>query len=313
MQDIDVFVDENAAAYEIVAFARGESSIYYDEITGQCPDERGGWWMLTKRASSFALYRGEAGCPLCGTDDFDNWFDTDEESITRDQAVRFVEEGGYEPAIEVSFETMRQFCDERTVGVILPRSFFVTENRWDEWPSRDKAAEAITEAVGAEMGWPPPRQEYEDEPASLARPASGMRNGHPLTESLIDVLRIFTIGSGMIAGLVSLLLFVGLSWWTILISVVLGLAGLVALLVSLGTLVDMFEDLRNPTRVQGVARKIAPDPAHSKDEGPRQLVMVGQTFNVDYPIWDWLNDGDRISLLHWPRTGRVIHVNKLHS
>ena len=68
MQDIDVFVDENAAAYEIVAFARGEMSIYYDETTGQCPDESGGWWMLTKRASSFALYRGEAGCPLCGTD-----------------------------------------------------------------------------------------------------------------------------------------------------------------------------------------------------------------------------------------------------
>ncbi len=92
MQEIDVFDVEDALGYEIVAFGRGEKSIHYDFTMGACPDELGGWWMITKRDSSFAIYRGEEGCPYCGTDAFDNWSKTIEGPITRDKATRYVEE-----------------------------------------------------------------------------------------------------------------------------------------------------------------------------------------------------------------------------
>ena len=62
MQEMDLFAVEDVGEYEIVAFARGEEPIYYDETIGACPAERGGWWMATKRDSSFAIYRGEVGC-----------------------------------------------------------------------------------------------------------------------------------------------------------------------------------------------------------------------------------------------------------
>lgn len=322
MQEADVFAVEDPGYYEIVAFVRGEKTIYYDETVGACPDELGGWWLITKRQSSFAIYRGDVGCPYCGTDDFHNWFQpieepftpekvqSIEEPITRVKADEFVEAGGYEPVAEIPFDLMRQRLDERTIGALLPRELISTDNHWSEWPARDQAAEKISQAVSAEMGWLSPLHESIDEPSARAEPSSEMKTIHPAVAPLSQALRNFSIGVGLIAGLIAINLFIDLRWWIILPSVVFGIVGLVVLLVSLSMLLDVFKDQRGPVRSYGVARKIDRDFMYEIDTSNWQFVLADQTYSVDRSIWDWMNDGEHVSLLYWRRTGIVVSVNK---
>ena len=147
MVEIDEFVAEESD-YEILGFANDETTIYVNQLFGQCPDEMGAFLLVTHGEGSFSIYQAEAGCEFCGTDAFSNWRVSVDEPITRQKASDFVNQFEFTPLVVIPVGLMRRVCVDRTIADMIRDDF--------DGPNFPKArvGREIVKAVKLEMGWP---------------------------------------------------------------------------------------------------------------------------------------------------------------
>ncbi len=145
MVEIDEFVAEESD-YEILGFANDETTIYVNQLFGQCPDEMGAFLLVTHGEGSFSIYQAEAGCEFCGTDAFSNWRVSVDEPITRQKASDFVNQFEFTPLVVIPVGLMRRVCVDRTIADMIRDDF--------DGPNFPKArvGREIVKAVKLEMG-----------------------------------------------------------------------------------------------------------------------------------------------------------------
>jgi hypothetical protein len=176
--------------YEIVAFAYGETPVYYQEFPPEVVQQIT-WWILVSRGESFSLFRGDddIGCGCCGGNDpFSHEFpmrkDGSQSPIPAERALRFVTRHEFEPSARVPIATMRASCDARTLIELLPEDV----RRWYGVDAKRAAAE-ITTAVKLDMDWPLVAEDVlevvDDELRSRATEAFRRQHG----DRALDLLR----------------------------------------------------------------------------------------------------------------------------
>lgn len=131
--------------YEIIAYANGQAPIYYEEFGSY----QGEWLMLARDEAGFSLYKGSYGS-CSGCDSYEADIPTyDDSGVSMEKAREFAKD--YVPFLVVPELTMRNLCDARTLGEVLPANI---REDYGDFPSHDALAAQFMLAACVDRGWP---------------------------------------------------------------------------------------------------------------------------------------------------------------
>ncbi len=132
--------------YEIVAYGRSETPIYYEEIG----DYSGEWLMLARSPSPvlFMLYKDSYGS-CSGCDSYEAEVSRFDAGVTLEAARAFAEQ--YKPFLAIPQETMRGLCDARTLVEVLPKN---VHDEYSRAGSLENIAATFILAAKIDQGWP---------------------------------------------------------------------------------------------------------------------------------------------------------------